>query len=97
MKGSGAFSFWRTCKFNSPVTLASGQTYHLVLTATNSYSAGAVENGSQNGEPFSPDTVWSATNAQAQFSTNDGTTWNNWEQSDGTSETADLMFYFTLQ
>ena len=97
MKGSGTFSFWRTCKFNSPVTLASGQTYHLVLTATNSYSAGAVENGSQNGEPFSPDTVWSATNAQAQFSTNDGTTWNNWEQSDGTSETADLMFYFTLQ
>ncbi len=91
------FSFWRTYKFSSPVTLQSGQTYQLVLTATSTYSAQALENGSHNGEPFSADTVWSATNAQAQFSTNDGTTWTEWDEGDGANEIADLMFYFTLQ
>lgn len=94
---SAPFSAWRTYTFNSPVTLASGQTYQLVLTATSTYSAGALENGSQNGEPFSPDTVWSATNAEAQFSTNGGSTWTEWEQGSGGNEIADLMFYFTLQ
>lgn len=74
-----------------------GQTYQLVLTATSTYSAGALENGSQNGEPFSPDTVWSAANAEAQFSTNGGGTWSEWQQSGGGNEVADLMFYFTLQ
>jgi len=93
---TGRFSFWRTYKFSSPVTLQSGQTYRLVLTATGTYSAGALENGSQNGEPFSPDTVWSATNAEAQYSTNDGDTWNEWDD-DGANEVADLMFYFTLE
>ena len=97
MPGTGAFSFWRTYTFKSPVTLASGQTYQLLLTATSSYSAAALENGSQNGEPFSPDTVWSATNAHAQYSTDDGTSWTYWEQETGVSEKADLMFYFTLQ
>jgi hypothetical protein len=94
---SAPFSFWRTYKFNSPVTLQSGQAYQLVLTATGSYSAGALENGSQNGEPFSPDTVWTATNAQAQFSTDGGQTWSQWEQGPGANEVADLMFYFSLQ
>lgn len=91
------FSFWRTYQFNSPITLESGQTYQLVLTAASTYSAGALENGGKNGEPFSPDTVWSATNAEAQFSTDGGNTWTEWEQGSGTSEIADLMFYFTLQ
>lgn len=91
------FSFWRTYKFSSPVTLRSGRTYQLILTATSSYSAGALENGSQNGEPFSPDTVWSATNPAAQFSTDGGRSWTSWEQGPGSNESADLMFYFTLQ
>jgi len=97
MPNAGSFSFWRTCKFSTPVALQSGQTYRLVLTATGTYSASALENGSQNGEPFSPDTVWSATNDQAQFSTNGGSTWTEWQQVAGTNEVADLMFYFTLQ
>jgi hypothetical protein len=96
--GSGAFSFWRTYKFSSPVTLQAGQTYRLVLTATSTYTAQALENGSANGEPFSSETVWAATNAQAQFTTNGGATWNQWEPDPGGSnEIADLMFYFTLQ
>lgn len=94
--GSGTFSSWRTYHFSSPVTLAAGKAYELVLTATSTYSAGALENGSQNGEPFSPDTVWSATNAEAQFSTNDGDTWTEWGPA-GANDIADLMFYFTLQ
>jgi hypothetical protein len=93
---TGAFSFWRAYKFSSPVTLQSGQTYRLVLTATSTYSAQAMENGSQNGEPFSSDTIWSATNAQAQFSTNGGSTWTEWQEEAGVNEVADLMFYFTL-
>jgi hypothetical protein len=97
MPDSAPFSAWRTYKFSSPVTLQSGQTYQLVLTATGTYSAAALENGSRNGEPFSPDTVWSAVNAEAQFSTNGGDTWTEWEQGAGASEVADLMFYFTLQ
>ncbi len=97
MPDSAPFAAWRTCNFSSPVTLQSGQTYQLVLTATSTYSAGALENGSQNGEPFSVDTVWSATNAEAQFSTNGGSTWTEWEQGGGGNEVADLMFYFTLQ
>jgi len=97
MPESGRFSFWRTYQFKSPVTLQSGQTYELVLTATSTYSAGALENGSRNGETFSADTVWAATNAEAQYSTNDGDTWTEWKEDNGTGETADLMFYFTLQ
>lgn len=95
--GTGSFSFWRTYTFSSPVTLQSGQNYELVLTGTGMYSAGALENGSLNGEPFSPETVWSATNAKAQFSTNDGSSWTDWEEAAGVYEKADLMFYFTLQ
>jgi hypothetical protein len=94
---SAPFSFWRTFKFSSPVTLQSGQSYRLVLTATSSYSAGALENGSQNGEPFSSDTVWSATNAEAQFSTNGGSSWTEWEEGSGPTEKADLMLYFTME
>jgi len=97
MPNSGSFSFWRTYQFSSPVTLQSGQTYQLVLTATSTYSAQALENGSQNGEPFSSDTVWSATGAEAQFSTNGGSTWTEWEDDGAPGEVADLMFYFTLQ
>lgn len=96
MPDSGRFSFWRTWKFSSPITLQSGRTYRLVLTGTSTYSAGALENGSQNAEPFSADTVWSAANAEAQFSTDGGGTWNEW-QADGSNEVADLMFYFALQ
>lgn len=88
---------WATITFNTSHTLASGQTYHIVLSSpdTSAYKIFPIRKGVEY--DFQPSTYFS--DGYAQY-TPDGSTWHLWPfwgygHETGDTE-ADLQFYFTL-
>lgn len=84
---------WVTFTFPEPQTLASGRTYHLVLSAPDhsQYEAFPMRKGTDKG--FSDATLFA--DGHAEFS--DGGGWAGWEQWGKANRTdADLQFFFRL-
>jgi hypothetical protein len=84
---------WVSVAFATSRTLASGQSYHVVLSASSdtTYSAYAIERG--NGYNFAPSTYFA--DGHGQYTTN-GTNWSGFDQPGGSSNNnnSDLQFYF---
>jgi hypothetical protein len=90
--GGSGHATWETCRFASPQTLVSGQTYNAVLsTAANTvYSIFVIRKGSSWG--FSSTTYFG--NGRAQYTT--GSSWGPFTQDGGGPlDQADLQFYFS--
>ena len=87
---------WGTYAFATAHTLASGQSYHLVLTAAPDtvYRAQPIRRGPSYG--FTPATFFG--DGYGQYSTDDGVTWSGFDQPGGSTnnDIADVQLYFTL-
>jgi hypothetical protein len=85
------YGAWAGCSFSSARTLASGQAYHLVLSAASgtSYSLFVIREGSMYG--FGPATYFS--DGYAQY--DDGSGWGGFDQpgGSGNANQADLQLY----
>jgi len=82
---------WASASFPAPLTLAPGQTYHLVLTAPGqaAFEAFPMRKGDDKG--FSAATLFA--DGHAEYS--DGGAWAGWEQwGKGGRTNSDLQFYF---
>ena len=84
---------WLDLPLASPVILASGATYHLVLSAPGGPPYRIYPNRDGGGYGFKSPWLW--TDGWAQYSSDGGATWRDWPLWGAASKTMDLQAYFT--